>query len=404
MSINIHHGAPGSYKSAGVVQRYAIPALLGEDPDYPNGRTVVTNIRGFDSIEKVEKAYGVKCPPESVILNLPTETRDGLEHAARWFHWAPIGALIILDEAQAVYPARRRDFKLESLDYPGGSEQADQDGRPPDVLMAFDMHRHYNWDVFLCTPNVGKVHTEIRQSAQAAFRHWDMGGLLPWKKGRWRELEHDPENNGKAASHSIGVPKEYKVDKRVFEVYQSTKTGKAKGVVGRDSILKDKKLRLVFLVIVCSFGWIAYSAKQIVERETQKRAGPEVVPTENREAVPGVRDDAVDGDGFPGLRQNERVNDVAHPLAGFRFFVVGHFSRQYIFEGHSGGDQYSFTASELASYGYSVANISDCHAVIFHSGQEVAAAYCKPRKILEPEQQVASFTVDPIELTAGEAR
>ncbi|MBY6185007.1 zonular occludens toxin domain-containing protein, partial [Marinobacter nauticus] len=92
MTINIHHGPPGSYKSAGVVQRYVIPALTGEDSDYPDGRCVVTNIRGLDSIERVEEAFGVTCGPESRIINLETETRDALEYAARWFHWAPIGA------------------------------------------------------------------------------------------------------------------------------------------------------------------------------------------------------------------------------------------------------------------------------------------------------------------------
>lgn len=404
MTIAIHHGPPGSYKSAGVVQRYAIPALLGNDPNYPNGRTVVTNIRGFDSIEKLENAYGVKCPPDSVILNLPTETREALEHAARWFHWAPIGAMIILDEAQAVYPSRRRDFKIENLDYPGGRDQADIDQRPPDVLMAFDMHRHYNWDVFLCTPNIGKVHTEIRQSAQAAFRHWDMSGLLPWKKGRWKELEHDPENNGKAASHGFGVPQEHKIDKRVFEVYQSTKTGKAQGPAARQSIFKDTKLRLVFIVIVCSMGWLAYSAQKIIERETENRAASEVVSEETVTAVPSVRDDTVNVYDGPGLRASQRVDGVDHPLAGFEFYIVGDFSRRHIFEGHFDDQEFSFTVRELSDYGYRVAGLSSCQAVIYYDGQEIDRVFCKPRVIREPDQRVASFTVDSIKPVAGGSR
>lgn len=82
MSIIIHHGHPGSYKSFGVLQRHAIPALK-------EGRTIVTNIRGFDSLEKVEQAIEETLPDEAAILNVDTEGREAKDYMARWFHWAP---------------------------------------------------------------------------------------------------------------------------------------------------------------------------------------------------------------------------------------------------------------------------------------------------------------------------
>ncbi|WBU40651.1 MULTISPECIES: zonular occludens toxin family protein [Marinobacter] len=412
MTINIHHGPPGSYKSAGVVQRYVIPALTGEDSDYPDGRCVVTNIRGLDSIERVEEAFGVTCGPESRIINLETETRDALEYAARWFHWAPIGALIVLDEAQAVYPAARRDFKIEHLDYPGGKEAAQRDNRPADVLLAFDMHRHYNWDLFLCTPNIAKIHKEIRQSAQQAFRHWQMGHIVPWKKNRWRELEHDPENSGKATSHSIGVPKEYKVDLRVFQCYQSTKTGKAKGVVGGHSMLADRKLQMVVLTIVICLGYLGYSANTIIEREKARFSGdPVAVPqTDTLDGRPDP--DGLDGSRVPTDRPPERTLNSAqsrrntpyqqnapdsrqhleHPFADVELRISGSVNRLYLFQGKDLQGEFALTQHDLASYGYRVLYLRRCHGQLWWEGEPVQELYCQRMRSHEPEPRP---TVEP---------
>ncbi|MFV8570049.1 zonular occludens toxin family protein [Marinobacter sp. SBS5] len=397
MTINIHHGPPGSYKSAGVVQRYVIPALTGEDSDYPDGRCVVTNIRGLDSIERVEEAFGVTCGPESRIINLETETRDALEYAARWFHWAPIGALIVLDEAQAVYPAARRDFRIEHLDYPGGKDAAQRDNRPADVLLAFDMHRHYNWDLFLCTPNIGKIHKEIRQSTQQAYRHWQMGHIVPWKKNKWRELEHDPENSGKAASHSIGVPKEYKVDLRVFECYQSTKTGKAKGVVGGHSMLKDRKLQFAVVVIVGSLTLLGYQAYNIIEREKARLSGDPVAVPESDSIDGSVNPDGVNGGSTATDREAQRTvnpspnnaphsrQHLEHPFADVELRISGSVNRLYLFQGKDTQGEFALTQRDLASFGYRVLYIRNCHGQLWWEGEPVQNLYCQRMRSYEAE-------------------
>lgn len=292
MSIVIHHGHPGSYKSFGVLQRHAIPALQ-------EGRTIVTNIRGFDSVEKVEDALGETLPDGAEILNVDTEGREAKEYMARWFHWAPLGAMVIIDEAQAIYPAKRKDFRPENLDYPGGPDQAKADGRPADVFEAFDMHRHYNWDVFLCTPNIGKVHADIRQAAQVAFRHYSMGELLPWKKGRWREVEHDPENSGKAKSHAYGVPKEYKADPVVFKTYQSTKTGKYQSNQGPQSVFKDKRVVAYLSIAGISLVIFVYLAVSIFQRE---RDLSDFAPAGVESIGPDSVDVRADGSGISRLK------------------------------------------------------------------------------------------------------
>src|SRR5690606_16985383 len=108
---------------------------------------------------------------------------------------------------------------------------------------------------------------------------------------------------------SIGVPKEYKVDLRVFDCYQSTKTGKAKGVVGGNSILKDRKLQLAVVVIVGSFSLLGYQAYNIIEREKARLSGDPVAVPESDPTDGGADPDGPDGSGpAPGGTNERSVN------------------------------------------------------------------------------------------------
>ncbi|WP_421845649.1 zonular occludens toxin family protein [Marinobacter sp.] len=382
MSIVIHHGHPGSYKSFGVLQRHAIPALK-------EGRTVVTNIRGFDSLEKVEEALNESLPEDAAILNVNTEGRDEKAYMARWFHWAPQGALVIIDEAQAIYPAKRKDFKPENLDYPGGADQAKEDERPADMFEAYDMHRHYNWDVFLCTPNISKVHMDIRQAAQVAFRHYSMGELLPWKKGKWREVEHDPENNGKAKSHAYGVPKEYKSDPTIFATYQSTKTGDHQSNQGPQSVFKDKRVVGYLSLSVLSLLVFAYLAVGIFERE---RTFDAVDPTDIQSIDAAGPDALSDGSDVrnpqAGTENGGRLannNQLKHPFQDAALRIAGNFNRAYLFHGQDRQGDFSITQKDLFHFGYRILYLRPCHAQLWWNGQKVQDIYCQRIRIQAPE-------------------
>ncbi|MGQ7275478.1 zonular occludens toxin family protein [Marinobacter sp. V034] len=377
MSIVIHHGHPGSYKSFGVLQRHAIPALQA-------GRTVVTNIRGFDSIEKVQATLQEPLPEEAEILNVNTEGRDEKDYMARWFHWAPQGALIIIDEAQAIYPARRKDFRPEHLDYPGGADQAKQDERPADMFEAYDMHRHYNWDVFLCTPNISKVHMDIRQAAQVAFRHYSMGELLPWKKGKWREVEHDPENNGKSKSHAYGVPKEYKADPQVFKTYQSTKTGDHQSNQGPQSVFKDKRVVGYLSLSVISLLVFAILAVRIFERE---RTFSPPDPSSVESIDTGRADAGPDGRDVRGAQADpqNRSSVANHPLQDAALRIAGNFNHAYLFHGQDRQGDFSLTQRDLFSYGYRVLYLKPCYAQLWWDGEKVQDIYCQRDRIQAPD-------------------
>jgi zona occludens toxin len=258
VATSIHHGAPGSFKSFALVQRFGMDALK-------EGRVVVTNIRGFNDIELIKAQFPTTAfPPTAQIIYIDGETAEGRHYIGGFFHWVPFRALILIDEGQRVYPDRR-EFKLSVFDTfccpPGFTPEALPNGisRPEDIYTAFDMQRHYQWDIFVSTTNVAKIQKPIRQVAETAFLHKSLSGKLPFLfKNTWYEFQHDPENNGKTLSNRIGTPHKYKADKRVFKCYQSTATGEHTASKADKNILSDNGVRFKFFFIILSIGLCVY--------------------------------------------------------------------------------------------------------------------------------------------------
>ncbi len=295
MATSIHHGAPGSFKSFTLIQRFAIPALQA-------GRVVVSNVRGFDSLDRVIAQFPDVVFPESAqLIYLETTTRDSKLVMAGWFHWVPIGAMIIIDEGQEIYPDRR-DFKLESLDTfvcPDGFEvEQTNEPRPVDVFTAYDKQRHYQWDIFISTTNIAKIKSEIRQVTEWAYFHRSLAGLnIPWLKNSWKEHQHDPEQNGKSESHRTSS-RQFKADSRVFECYKSTATGGVTESQAGTSILKNPALFFPMFLIVACFGFLFW---RFFLKEDDKPVIPAVSPVVAPVSVSTefAKKDSVKSDGKP---------------------------------------------------------------------------------------------------------
>ena len=244
MTTEIVHGPPGSFKTAVLLYLYAIAALKA-------GRVVCTNVRGFDDLERVIEVYDLDLPETARIISVPFDI-SGFEKMARWWHWAPPGSVVIMDEGQRVYPTRLRT--LNCFDYSGDDSEV-----APTVEEAFDTHRHKNYDIYISTTNIAKIHKEIRQVCEYAYRHKNLAGLLPGMTLRYKRVKHDPENSGKSITHCIGSSIQ-KIDKRIFDVYKSTQTGKVKDVESKVSLFSQPKLIFVFFVIIGSISFVGYTA------------------------------------------------------------------------------------------------------------------------------------------------
>ena len=304
MATSIHHGAPGSFKSFSLVQRFAIPALQA-------GRCVVCNVRGFDSLERIIEQYpDIDFPATAKLIYLETTTRESRLIMAGWFHWVPIGALIIIDEGQEIYPDRR-DFKLESLDVfvcPVDFEPEQiTEGRPVDVFTAFDKQRHYQWDIFISTTNIAKIKSEIRQVTEWAFRHRSLAGLFPWMKTSWIEHQHDPETNGKSESHRVGSPVRHKADPRIFKCYKSTATGGVTESQAGQSILKNPVLLLPLFGLVFGVGLLVYTFSNSPD---EKIIVNSVKPASS----------VIKGSSSPSIVKNDTVQTDAKPVSSVSVF------------------------------------------------------------------------------------
>jgi len=400
MSTAIHHGAPGSFKSFTLVQNFAIEALK-------QGRLVVTNIRGFTSIDRVEEQFpDYKIPASADIIYIDTEIEYQRLLLACWFHWVPIGCLILIDEAQRIYP-KRRDFRLQDLDNKlsnaarpslNGINVTDISietidsftgiktitGRPETVHTAFDMQRHFQWDIHLSTPNIEKIQPFIRQVAESAYRHKSLGGKLPlFYKNTWYEFQHDAENNGKLASHISGKPRKYKADERVFKCYQSTATGEHTASNADQSVLGDPKIKLLLLVIILCFGTFIYlfATHKTIDK-TVKTVQPVSIPQITNDSIvyPAKNNTPVNNNGFDNvsnIKNNYIVNKLGFDVLSISYqdFADKTNKRMRFFRDSAAGLKF-VDVIDLLSVGIKVSAIQLCRVRLIFPDKTMRDVLC----------------------------
>lgn len=301
MSIKIHHGAPGSYKTSGAVADDFLRCVK-------DGRIVITNVRGL-TLERVQNAkypltlwekYVKRIPkpyklvfPEIGegfdILHFDTTQSSEREKLARFFHWAPVGTeenpgpFFLIDEAQSIFSSRWMAKDIAALDFPGGRDAAGAAKRPATWDDAWTMHRHYGWDFTLTTPNIKLIRDDIRLVSEGGFKHRNLGviGL----KGKYMEGFHDAQDSGQSASHFLSlVPK--RIPKQVWGLYDSTTTGTFTDTLAGISIFKDPKVMglLALLTVALGVGWYGFVNSSLYKAASKAKSNP--VPSPVSAAVP----------------------------------------------------------------------------------------------------------------------
>lgn len=372
MSIKIHHGAPGSYKSSGAIHTDVLPAIKA-------GRHIITNVRGFTA-ERCKEVLGKAVPDTFEVTYIETESQEGRDHLARFYHWAPKGAFFLVDEVQRVFPPAWRQSDLDRLAYPGGPEQAKQDGRPETIDVAFDMHRHHNWDFVFTTPNISKVHSVIRAPAETAIRHTNMAVL--GIGGRYKTVLHLSDNSGTSASHVLQAKPFNKVPKYVFKLYDSTTTGKVSDTVAGSSILRDPKI-LFFLGIMGFCIFFGFIKPEYIDAPAKAAAVPAAAaPAAGEVGTPapaGVRPS-----GSPAAPSGGPLS--VGPFAGYRLIInchvlvkdnLGTYRVEYCFALRKGDDVQPVDVDDWPDQLARIEPMSACHAVVQYQGKPVDV-FCDP--------------------------
>lgn len=243
MSIKIHHGPNGAFKTSGAIQDDVIPAVQ-------QGRFIISNVRGL-TIDSVLAQF--PDAPESLqVINIDTDTSEGLKAARNWFTWAPIGAFLLFDEAQKVFPKAWGDRDLKQFEFEGGPDAAQAANRPADWLDAWTRHRHWNWDVILTTPNIRYLRDDIRFTCEMAYHHFNKAAILGrLGRGKYKETAHSAQDN-KPDDQSFRAAK--RIAQRTFKLYSSTATGVTTDTIAGFNILLSPKVLILGLFAVAAMG------------------------------------------------------------------------------------------------------------------------------------------------------
>jgi zona occludens toxin len=383
MPIKIHHGAPGSYKTAGAMADDVLPAIK-------EGRVIVTNVRGL-SRERILEVLPET--PETIdVISVDSGTREGREKLATWFHWVPLGALLVIDECQSIWPKHWKDSHLDKLAFPGGIDSAESVGRPHDWSTAWEMHRHYNWDFVLTTPSIKLVRADIRECAEVASKHRNLA-LIGWK-GRYLEGIHPAESNG-SRSDFLGEPKTRKIPKVVWGLYDSTKTGAHSDTQAFAAIWKDPKLLVALGVLALALffglsGGRSGNGGQTLDRLLGAAGQPVVEPAASVPRPAGRSGGAGPGDsvGVRAAGAGGGVVERERPWSQARIVVDGWqdwgTGRRYLFRLESEGGALVVSEGELQQAGYRLLFRGPCAVRLAYADGWESWALCEPKR--EPEE------------------
>jgi zona occludens toxin len=376
MTAAIIHGDPGSYKTSSLVSDYLVPAVK-------QGRVVVTNIRGVKTPQEIADAFGFELPESADIMLVPFDDQ-GFDLMARFFHWAPFGAIILMDEGQRVYPTRLRNFdEFDNHQFPD---------RPSSVENAFDTHRHHNWDIYISTPSISKIHKEIRTVAEFGYRHKNMAALFSFLKGRYKRVTHLADNSGTSLSHALSTNFR-KIDERCFDVYQSTATGQHKDTDSKVSLFKQPKILFLLLCIALAVGSLV---SNIAAHGVPAMLGGSVSqdPVSNAVApVSPVRSDAP----FRAAAGDVHLGQVdQNPFGNMTIYLQGNFGDQLLFlVEYPDKSTLNFTSDDFLSMGFKLDRyIAGRYAVLFFGSQKIMV-FQRPQAVYQVAQVMDKFAAMP---------
>lgn len=434
MATVINHGEPGSYKTSSAVWFELLNALK-------EGRLVITNVEGMKSLETIQTALNLKFPETAKLWRISTQNEIGLYLMRNFFSWAPIGALILIDEIQGVYPSTKADkgFKIESLVRkpinefvhlpqefkdeffkrldlikPTELEDGDTDDLgitvfdenghiiyPVDFSDAFNRHRKYNWDIYCCTPDISEVHPIVRGVAEVAHSYKSndaIGRLIPKYKRRPRIFPHKANSTGLTISKSdFTFFRKVPVD--VHKLYKSTATGAHNDQSKGKTPLSDPKILGSFgVVLLVIIYYIWYFITHVFVDEV-----PEVPLGEVPQAVSvdAPKADSTTVNPVPAAQANKNDSSYAAsvglPYSATMIYLSGVQAvysenrflmyRQYFFELVVGTKTYSVDGEQLAALGYEFEYKSDCLVYLRNSNASIPAI-CPPQESFKYDVEI----------------
>ncbi|PKN40510.1 MAG: hypothetical protein CVU60_15295 [Deltaproteobacteria bacterium HGW-Deltaproteobacteria-18] len=364
MSVKIHHGPPGSYKTSGAVMDDFVEAVF-------SGRVVITNVRGLNDESRVREVLSKEFPrrkiPDSFeLVWIDTETEEGIYAIQSFWSWADCGAFILIDEAQAFWPSEMRPGDWAPFALRGGVDAARIQGRPRDYPDAWTRHRHFNWDIVLTTPDIKLFHAKIRSVSEAAYIHKNQA--LIGIRGRYLEGMHLASNNG--FSSDLFSVRHRKIPSWVFKLYQSTSTGVVSDTKAGQPMWKDPKIMglTIFVLVIVAF---LVSRGNPLKVFRPKGPNADSVDAQNASAALDPASAAV-----PGRPVSDPFNDLRGKtiwLLGSQSYKTETWTMETLLFELQGPDETTgaiITSDALIHLGYSITRITRNLVSVERDGQE----------------------------------
>jgi zona occludens toxin len=396
MAIVVYHGSNGSYKTASAVHDWLVPAAR-------EGRVVVTNIRGLRSTDDVIERLARLVPRWSgagdgfQVHYLNSDDADDLRRLRTWWHWAPRGALLLIDEAQVIFPRKWRQSDIDSLSCPDDlrrrDARGDDDLRPETFLQAWTMHRHFGWDVVLTTPDIALIRDEIRATTEGARLQQNLAfiGL----RGFFKRRIHHGRHSGASDSHVISSSIE-RMPSWVFGVYESTTLDVARESGAGKPIWRDPKVVGLLGLVVLLFSYAGSRGVKTFESvDSQKSEGAGVAVSSGLDSG-GASDGKIAGvvgrsgsgvyrgrgDLASGSRLGVVASDIRSALVSPEIYIVGSLRVRgdrplYYFEIPLSDDEWiSLSSDDIRELGYKVSWHGPCHASLVGKSN-VYTVFCR---------------------------
>jgi zona occludens toxin len=389
MSIKIHHGPDGTFKTSGAIKDDILKIVK-------TGRLLVTNVRGFNRDKCISVLGSSNVHPDFEVLHVDTDIQAGRDKLQTFFHWAPKGAFFVIDEVQRIFPSKMTEKELRALDYPEPQEHLPEDQRRPETIhVAWDMQRHHNWDFVFTTTNIKKVHDMARVMAKVAVRHVNIG---IWRF--YKTVEHDAESNGKTQA-SITTSKTFNyVPSKIFELYASTTTGLHNNTEPRTPFYKDFKIMCLLGFLVCLIVYMASKPlpKAISGGDAQAN-NVETAPTSKEGGKVDTKKDTDKTSSVPGGNSDDKFLFGANSLSQLPIAYLSQFNQIYLtgylkepnsftayFKGVSHNKEFSIPHEMLIQLGIKVTLFSEC---IVHLQAKTFSryVYCEPTERIAPLPQ-----------------
>lgn len=443
MAVQIHHGPAGSYKSSSVVWFKIIPALR-------EGRVVVTNVEGMYPMHIIEKRLGESFPESARLFRISSQKKLYKDLWRRWFHWMPLGALVVIDEVQDVYTREQTDWKESDLDLKPlsfysdvlppelyklshdthltfkpeidesttddtGELILDENGLiiyPPSMNEAFMRHRKFNWDIHLATPDITQINMAVRAVAELAISYKSNDWFFLFKR-KPRLFEHNPKKNPTPQKKDPVIFQKVPVD--VHLLYKSTQTGqitKSGAASGAFGSAKFKAVLLLALASISSVLYLGYEkffASPETSVKTAPASGSSPGQVSGQKAAGSSAGNARSANGGSVSSARAAAVDLfLMPFDAEKMYWVGRSCKvtsnkqntltmpcDIVFELTLAGKRYQVHNDELSVMGYRVISGDYCNAKLIDSEGNKKMIYCKPQEIKEDIQQ------QPYKINAG---